>query len=997
MLLMISGGAVAQLSEPVTQISAGSYHGCALSTSGGVKCWGRNDRGQLGDNSNSDRPIAVDVKGVGGVGLLSGIAAIAGGGNIIQGTGHTCALTTGGGVKCWGSNQNGQLGDNSTSDSFTPVDVVGMSTGVVAISLGSSHTCALTAGGGMKCWGNNVGGELGDNSVIQRKIPVDVFGLTSGVSAISAGAYETCALTLGGGMKCWGDNALGQLGDGSTTPSRTPVDVSGLTSGVLAIKAGNRTTCAVTATGGAKCWGDNLYGQVGDGTTFTRHTPVDVFGLTGGVVALSNNAGSEHTCALMTGGGVKCWGRNDRGQVGDNSPSIPGTHLPADVVGLQGGVIGIAVQQLSTCALSATGKPRCWGDNLVNELGDGTKIQRNTPTRLSTISTSEVAMLALGESHTCVLTLAGGVKCWGFNSDGELGNNSIAQSLVPVDPLGLTSGVAYVAAWKFHTCVVTTGGAAQCWGQNTSGSLGDGTGFDRHVPTDVVNLQTGMASVAAGPNHTCGLTTGGGALCWGANASGQLGDKSNNAQHLIPVGVFGLTSGVASISLGNTHTCALDSGGIVQCWGGGASGELGDGLLQGRNFPTPVPGLPVISALDTGGAHACVLTSAARGLECWGTNSAGELGDGTNVSPRLPGNVMGLASGMAAVSSGTVHTCAITSAGGAKCWGDNFFHELGDGSSTGRLSPVDVVGLASGVIRIEAGIGHTCALTIAGDVKCWGHNLNGQLGDNTTTSPLTPVTALVGGQSIVFTPPAKLAPGASATLSATATSGLPVTFDTWTPSTCTLVGNLVTATAQSLCGIRASQPGNANIPPAPQSLRLMSTSLVPILVSAASRKLHGGAGTFDLALSAVTINPTTEPRQGTSHTIAFTFDKPINAATVTITEGTAAAATPTFSGNDVVIGLTGVVDQQYVTISLANVASTDGGTGGNGSVRLGFLLGDVNGSRVVSLADLGLVNSQLSQVVTAANFLKDVNANGTLTLADKGITNAALTRALPPP
>jgi uncharacterized protein (TIGR03118 family) len=176
----------------------------------------------------------------------------------------------------------------------------------------------------------------------------------------------------------------------------------------------------------------------------------------------------------------------------------------------------------------------------------------------------------------------------------------------------------------------------------------------------------------------------------------------------------------------------------------------------------------------------------------------------------------------------------------------------------------------------------------------------------------------------------------------------------------------------------------------------------PSLVSAVSRRTHGGAGTFDLPLSLVVApsvnhNPTTEPRQGPAQTIVFTFDKPITGATVGITEGTATATTPTFSGNDVVVALTGVIDQQYVTVSLTNVASADGGTGGSGLVRLGFLLGDVNQNRVVSLADLGLVNAQLAQVVTAANYLKDVNASGTLTLADKGITNAKLTRALPAP
>jgi hypothetical protein len=176
----------------------------------------------------------------------------------------------------------------------------------------------------------------------------------------------------------------------------------------------------------------------------------------------------------------------------------------------------------------------------------------------------------------------------------------------------------------------------------------------------------------------------------------------------------------------------------------------------------------------------------------------------------------------------------------------------------------------------------------------------------------------------------------------------------------------------------------------------------PVFQSAVSRRSHGAAGTFNLPLStvaapAINHNPTTEPRQGPFQTIVFTFDKPVNGATVTVTEGTATAVAPTFSGNDVIVSLTGVNNQQYVTVALTNVASTDGGVGGTGSVRVGFLAGDVNQSRVVSIADLGLVNAQLSQVVTAANFLKDVNASGTLTVADKGITNANLTKALSAP
>jgi hypothetical protein len=176
----------------------------------------------------------------------------------------------------------------------------------------------------------------------------------------------------------------------------------------------------------------------------------------------------------------------------------------------------------------------------------------------------------------------------------------------------------------------------------------------------------------------------------------------------------------------------------------------------------------------------------------------------------------------------------------------------------------------------------------------------------------------------------------------------------------------------------------------------------PVLQSAVSRRVHGAAGTFNLPLTLTavgTVNhaPTTEARQGPNQTIVFTFDKPLNAATVAITEGAATTGAPTFSGNDVIVGLTGVTNQQYVTVTLSNVASTDGGTGGSGEVRVGFLLGDVNQSRVVSVGDLGIVNSVLAQVVNATNYLKDVNVSGTLSVADKGITNANLTKALPPP
>ena len=171
----------------------------------------------------------------------------------------------------------------------------------------------------------------------------------------------------------------------------------------------------------------------------------------------------------------------------------------------------------------------------------------------------------------------------------------------------------------------------------------------------------------------------------------------------------------------------------------------------------------------------------------------------------------------------------------------------------------------------------------------------------------------------------------------------------------------------------------------------------PVLLGTLSRKVHGQAGTFDLALSNVATNPTTEPRLGPTHTIVFTFDGVVTAGTASVTEGAATAGVPTFNGNELTVPLTAVSNAQYVTVAVSSVSTAGGGTGGSGSTRIGLLAGDVNQNRVVTVSDLGLVNAQLAQPVTASNYLKDVNASGTLTVGDKGIANGNLTTALPPP
>ena len=699
----------------ISKIAAAAYHTCALTVTGGVKCWGWNGGGQLGDNSTVQRLTTVDVSG-----LSSGVIDIA------VGDGQSCALTTAGGVKCWGWNADGELGDGTTTQRLTPVDVLGFTSGVTAIAMGRYHSCLLTTAGGVKCWGWNGGGQLGDNSTTERLAPVDVSGLGSGVKAISAGDSHTCALTTSGGVKCWGWNAEGELGDNSTTQRLTPVDVAGLSSGIASISAGFYHSCALTIAGGVKCWGVNIYGQLGDNTTATHLAPVDVSTLGSGVTAITTGGG--HNCALTTAGGLKCWGFNYYGQVGDNTTIV--RLAPVDVPSLTSGVASAAAGGTHTCAVTTGGGAKCWGGNDGGQLGDNTYgYQRLTPTDVSGLASS-VAAIAGGWYHTCALTTTGGVKCWGQNDLGQLGDNSTTNRLTPTDVTGLTSGVTAIATGLYHSCAITTAGAVKCWGKNDNGQLGDNSIIQRLTPVDVSGLSSGVVALRLGFDHTCALTTSGGMKCWGANSSGQLGDGTNT-NHLTPIDVPSLTSGVTAIALGAVHTCAVVATGGVKCWGANGNGQMGNNTTTGSMYPVDVSGLASgVTAITAGFAHTCARTTSG-GVKCWGMNDNGQLGDNSTTQHLTPVDVFGLTSGVSTIAGGAIHTCALTTAGGMKCWGSNSNGQVGNNATTDSLASADVSGLTSGVAAIAVGGYHTCALTTANAAKCWGANYRGQVGDGT--------------------------------------------------------------------------------------------------------------------------------------------------------------------------------------------------------------------------------------------------------------------------
>ncbi len=334
----------------VTALSSAMHTGCAV-VSGAAKCWGAN---------TTSTPSLV-------TGLNSGVTAIATYAVVSGSVLVTSCAVHNGAAKCWGDNSSGQIGDGTTTNRTTPVTVSGLTSGVTSISRAGLHTCAVH-NGAAKCWGSNANGQLGDNTTTNRLTPVTVSGLTSGVTAVATSeSGSSCALLDNGSVRCWGSNTYGQLGDNTTTNRLTPVTVSGLTSGVTAVAMGYAHACATLLIGTLMCWGENGMGQVGDGTTTSRLTPVTATGLPANVTAVS--AGLARTCVVLTTGGVYCWGYGSAGGLGNGGTANSVT--PVQVSGLESN--GIAVSSggwYHSCALITTGV-KCWGARQIANLGDG--------------------------------------------------------------------------------------------------------------------------------------------------------------------------------------------------------------------------------------------------------------------------------------------------------------------------------------------------------------------------------------------------------------------------------------------------------------------------------------------------------------------------------------------------------------------------------------------------------------------------------------------------
>jgi alpha-tubulin suppressor-like RCC1 family protein len=698
--LSAASGPVTMAAATMSRLSFSDVHGCGIFGGGVVQCWGtfwgENFRGEL-PREHYWSPFVVS-----GTGTAT---------TVVSGPRRSCALSTTGAVGCWYFKADGD-------ETMTlPFEIVSgpVAAGARHIALGSGTSFAAD---------NDLCIVFTSGSVTCQPTPEDAATPVAGISdatKVAVGLGHKCAVTAAGKIACWGANGDGQLGDGTRTSRPNAMPVPGIT-GATAVTAGGHHACAIVANGAVKCWGDNTYGQLGDGTTSTdRLAPVTVVGLSG---AVELSAGEHHTCARLGNGTVTCWGRNHHGQLGDGTLTLRPSPKAVPVLT---GATSLTSDLETTCAVTADHLARCWGvpspatPIVMSQVGPPTPAGTKRYTRTQNVSSFGEGGYYRAE-FSCSRSTLGVVRCAGGNESGQIGNGTFADRLQPAAVSGLAASRA-LSVGRDHVCAVTQAASAVCWGSNDRGKLGDGSTTNRPTPVPVAGGLTNVTAIAAGFTSSCAVAEGGAVFCWGNNSSGQLGDGSTT-NRTIPVQVSGLT-GATAVSIGYESACALLANGAVKCWGDNTDGQLGDGT----NNPSPTPvtvSISGVSAIDVGGPSACALRSDGS-VWCWGSNWLGQLGDGTTTDRSIPVRVTDLGPAIA-IGAGEQHTCAISTSRTVSCWGSNSSGQLGDGTSEDRLTPVAMTGVGDAVGLVVTDT--TAILHGSGSVST-----TGSPGDNTWNTP----------------------------------------------------------------------------------------------------------------------------------------------------------------------------------------------------------------------------------------------------------------------
>ena len=689
--------------EGAARVSLGANHSAAIKSDGSLWTWGRNNVGQLGDGGNMDTSVPIQI--------MEGTEFI----QVSLGYDHSAALSSDGLLWTWGSNQYCQLGDGTTTNRSTPVQVL---SDVTQVAMGWYHSAAIRSDGSLWMWGNNASGQLGDGTTTNRSTPVKVM---DDVVQISLGQHHSAAITSDGSLWVWGYNGYGQLGDGTYENHLTPMKVlDGVEDGaVVQVALGDMHSAAIKADGTLWMWGYNGYGQLGNGTTTESLVPMQVTALGNGVTQVA--MGRAYSAAIKSDGSLWTWGYNASGQLGDGTTTSKTTPVEVTELGVEVSQVALGVEH--SAAIKADGSLWMWGWNKYGQLGDGIAKLYPAPKKVEGMG-GKVSQVSFSYSHAAVIKggsasgtggagtsngSVGTLWTWGFNDYGQLGDGTDMAHSTPSQVMAGKEFIQ-VALGEYHSAAIASDGSLWTWGLNDDGQLGDGTATNRSIPVKV-GEGARFVQVALGKRHSAAIASDGSLWTWGLNDDGQLGDGTETGS-LVPKKVM---DDVAQVALGEYHSAAIKTDGSLWTWGYNYNGQLGDGTYDSSSTPVQIKSGTRFVQVALGSSHSAAIDSSGN-LWMWGSNFNGKLGDGTTTERLSPVKVM---DGVVQVSLGDNHSAALASDGSLWTWGYNYYGMLGDGTATNRSTPVQVM---EGVVQVALGQYHSAAITSDGSLWMWGKN-----------------------------------------------------------------------------------------------------------------------------------------------------------------------------------------------------------------------------------------------------------------------------------